>query len=160
MGTGRSTRGAGPPERPAESKGHLVAIGEVAMSRAWQAYQLKMAGLDLAEIAVRLDYPSPAAVAKAITDEIRNEAKRLPKESRDDLLSLELDRLNYMMSKVWQQVEYGDTRAIDTALKIIAMRTKLTGLDVPDASSHTQTVLVVGGAEADYIKSLQIASGE
>jgi hypothetical protein len=132
--------------------------GEGVRSRAWQAYQLKMAGLDLPEIALRLNYPTGAAVAKAINDEIRREARSLKTESRTELLDLELDRLNYMLSKIWQQIEYGDLNSIRTGMAIIAQRTKLLGLDLPDASTQQQTVLVVSGSEADYIKALQAAS--
>jgi len=129
--------------------------GTLVRSRAWHAYQLKMAGLSLAEIAERQGFSSPGAVAKAIKDEIMSAAREIPKEDRDTILQLEMDRLNFAQSKIWPSVEYGDLKAIETLLKIIQVRSKLQGLDMIDPTSGTNTVLVVGGSEADYIERLR-----
>ena len=127
---------------------------------AWFAYQLKMAGLDLREIAHRLDYVSPAACALDIKRHMAEEAAHKSAEDRESMLNLELDRLNYMLSKIWPQIEHGDLKAVDTAIRLINTSCRLMGLDQVDASTHVQTVLVVGGAEDDYIKKLKQAAGE
>lgn len=134
--------------------------GEIFRSRAWHAYQLKMAGLHLSEIADRLNYTSGAAVAKAIKDEMLSAAKDTEPDTRETLLDLEISRLDYMQSKLWMYVEAGDIKAIDQTLKIIQLRARLRGLDQVDATAGQQTVLVVGGSEADYVNKLKLVSGD
>jgi|SRR4051812_3718267 hypothetical protein len=134
--------------------------GTLTQSKPWHAYQLKMAGLSLNEIADRLNYTSGAAVAKAIKDEMIRDARDIEPETRETMLDLEIARLNYMQSKVWLGVEAGDPKSIDAALKIIALRTRLTGLDQVDATAGQQTVLVVGGSEGEFVEKLKLVAGE
>lgn len=129
-------------------------------STAWHAYQLKIAGLSLREIADRLHYTSGAAVAKAIRDEMIRDAKDIEPDTRETLLEMEVARLDYMQSKVWLGVEAGDPKSIDAALKIIALRVRLEGLDQVDATKGQQTVLVVGGEEGEYVAKLKLVAGE
>lgn len=87
--------------------------GQLTRSKAWHAYQLKLAGLRLPEIADRLNFTSGAAVAKAIKDEILSAAKDIEPEERESLLDLEVERLDYMQAKLWLGVESGDTKSIE-----------------------------------------------
>lgn len=137
-----------------------VVEGIPGKSKAWHAYQLKLAGLALSEIADRLNYTSGAAVAKAIKDEMISNARDIEPETREELLDLEIARLDYMQSKLWMGVEVGDVKSIDQMLKIIQLRARLRGLDQVDAETGKQTVLVVGGTEADYVNKLKLVSGE
>lgn len=124
-------------------------------SRIRHAYLLKISGMPLAEIAERLDFPSSGAVAKAIRDELSREAAQMPAETRDSLLKLQDDRLNFMLSRLWPSIEQGDPKSIDSGLKVIALQSKLNQLDVADAAQNTTNVLVIGGAESDYIEKLK-----
>lgn len=124
-------------------------------SRPLQAYRLKMAGLSLAEIADKLDYASAKAVHTAIKDETHHLVMMSSGEERGDLLQVQNDRYSYLLSKVWPQLEFGDLSAITVARAILGDITKLNQLDVVDASSHTTQVLVIGGAEVDYIDKLK-----
>ena len=67
---------------------------DVPFPKAWMAYQLKMAGLDLREIADRCAYPSPTACAQDIRRHLKEGAAQLSSEDRETMLTLELDRLN------------------------------------------------------------------
>lgn len=134
--------------------------GEFVRSKAWHAYQLKMAGLKLPEIAERLNYSSPGAVGKAIKDQLIAEARDIEPETKDTLLELEIDRLDYVQSRIWMQVEAGDLKAVETFLKIVQVRAKLRGLDVVDAAAGQHTVLVISGNEKDYIDKLKELAGE
>lgn len=144
--------------RDSESQAPLE--GQLVRSRAWHAYQLKLAGLSLYEIADRLNFTSGGAVAKAIKDEMMSAAKDIDQETRETLLELEVERLNYAQSKIWLGVEAGDPKAIDALIKIITLRTRLQQVDQVDASAGVNTVLVVGGAEADYIERLKKLAGD
>lgn len=133
---------------------------ELFRSRPWHAYHLKLAGLSLSEIADRLNYTSGAEVARVIKNETISAAKDIEPEERESLLDLEVERLNYAQSKIWVGVEAGDIKCIEALLKIIQLRTKLQGLDMVDASAGVQTVLVVGGQEADYVNKLKLVAGD
>ena len=116
---------------------------------------MKLAGRPLAEIAEELGYGSPAAVANAITAETKRQVAMVASEDREALLQLQHDRYEYLLSKVWASVEHGDLGSIEMARKLIGDLTKLHQLDALDTSSKTMQVLVVGGAEADYVESLK-----
>ncbi len=124
-------------------------------NRTLQAYHAKLAGYSPSEIAEKLDYSSGAAVTADIKRYLEREARHVHQELRDSMLTMELDRLDYLQSKVWPQCEFGDLKAVETALKIINTRTKLLGLDAINASTNVNTVLVVGGEESDYIRKLK-----
>jgi hypothetical protein len=130
-------------------------VGVITKSKAWHAYMLKMAGLSLVEVADRLGYTNGAAVAKAIRDEVISAAKDTVPEDRETLLDLEVARLDYAQAKIWMGVEAGDPKSVDSLLKIIALRTKLRGLDTVDATVGQQTVLVIGGQTEEYIAKLK-----
>lgn len=151
METDESTKDV---ESQAPLEGHLV------RSKAWHAYQLKLAGMSMVEIADRLNFTSGAAVGKAIQDEMSTNAKDIEPDDRETLLNLEVDRLDYAQSKIWMAVEAGDFKAIELLLKIVTLRTRLRGLDTFDAAVGQHTVLVVGGQEAEYIEKLKELAGE
>jgi transcriptional regulator/post-segregation antitoxin (ccd killing protein) len=65
---------------------------------------------------------------------VKKEMQRLLKfrtEAADALVRLELDRLDMLLAVVWPKAEKGDTKAVDSALKIAERRSKLLGLDAP-----------------------------
>jgi hypothetical protein len=143
----------------ASTKDEAPLEGQLVRSKAWHAYQLKLAGLSLSEIAGHLNYTSGAVVAKAIKDEMISAARDIEPETRESLLDLEIERLNFAQSKIWMAVEAGDVKAIELLLKIVTLRAKLQGVDVLDASKGQQTVLVVGGSEGEYVAKLKLVAG-
>lgn len=128
--------------------------------KSYLAYNLKMAGLSMTEIADRLDYPSANAVTMAIRNHIQSDARGQTSEFRQNLLQLELDRLDYMLSRIWPQIEHGDLKAVDTGIKIVQTQSRIAGVDQADASQHVQQVLVISGEEKDYIAKLKEIAGE
>lgn len=53
----------------------------------------------------------------------------LYQESADDLIKIENARFERMLSKIWDKVEDGDLRAIETALDISKEKRRMLGLD-------------------------------
>lgn len=133
----------------------VAPVDAPAESRPLQAYRMQMAGRSLAEIAEALGYGSPQAVHNAITAETRRLVAMSDAEERSNLLQLQDARYNYLLSKVWPQVEFGDLAAIEMARKLIGDVSKLHHLDAVDTQTQTTQVLVIGGAEADYVESLK-----
>ena len=97
-------------------------------ARRTQAINLRLAGVDYETIAAKLGYASRAAAWIDIDRALKaNKAEEdTAKETLREVDSLRLDRLQ---AAVWSAATKGDTRAVDSALKIIAQRAKLLGLD-------------------------------
>lgn len=93
-----------------------------------QAVHLRRHGFSYQRIADTLGYGSKASAYKAV----RTALDEVVRESAYDLLALETERLNYMLTRIWPQVEQGDLHAVDRALKILTEEAKLYGLyDLP-----------------------------
>jgi len=122
------------------------------------AYLMRRQGMSNAEIADEL-HITPTQVSSYIKSRLSHEAQRLTDEDREFILALENERLDYYLSKLWPQIEYGDINAIRTALQITKERTSLNQMDRPSSTNTTQ-VLVVGGQTQDYVERLkELAEG-
>lgn len=108
------------------SKAQRAATAE----RRGKAVAMRLAGLDYETIANRLGYASRGAACQDITRALEaNVAEQ--NRNADVLRQEELQRLNRLQAGVWQAAVSGDTKAVDTALRIIDRRCKLLGLDAP-----------------------------
>jgi hypothetical protein len=58
-------------------------------------------------------------------------------EIAEDVRQMELERLDVMQHALWDRIEAGDVRAIDTALRVCERRSKLLGLDAPTRTDLT-----------------------
>jgi hypothetical protein len=95
-----------------------------------QAIALRMAGMDYATIAERLDYASPQAASKDLYRAMRS--YREEEESKvEEWRQLESQRLDRLQAAAWGKALKGDLKAIETVLKVISQRSKLLGLDMP-----------------------------
>ena len=123
------------------------------------AYLMRRQGLSLSAIAEEL-HIEERTVTQLIATELKLAAEMQTTEQRSLILAMENDRLDYYLTKLWPSIEYGDPKAITTALAIHDRKMKANQLDKPDASTQQATVLVVGGAEIDYVEKLkQLAQG-
>ncbi|MEU7859067.1 hypothetical protein [Nonomuraea sp. NPDC049141] len=96
--------------------------------RRYQALQMRIAGVSPTVIAERLDYASPQAVSKDITDALKRAAKA-EAMAAEQLLHLEIGRLDRVMAALWPKVLKGEVQPAETVLKIINKRAMLLGLD-------------------------------
>lgn len=95
-----------------------------------QAIAYRMAGMDYATIAERLDYGSPQAASKDLFRALRS--YREEEESKvEEWRQLESQRLDRLQAAAWAKALKGDLKAIETVLKVISQRSKLLGLDMP-----------------------------
>ena len=130
------------------------------MTRGEMAYLMKRRGLSLSDIATELHIDERTVVG-LINTQLKHEAELQTSEQRGFILAMENERLDYYLTKLWPSIEYGDPKAITAALAIHDRKMKANQLDKPDASTQQATVLVVGGAELDYVETLkQLAGGE
>ena len=97
--------------------------------RRYQALQMRIAGVSNAVIAQRLGYSSPQRVSKDVTNALKKAAKQ-EAMAAEELLNLEINRLDRMMASVWPRVLKGEVNAVEAALKIVNKRSSLLGLDL------------------------------
>ena len=142
------------PQDPSAEASEVI-YGEIVLTRAQEAYEMKLSGRTPREIADELGYESPMAVVNAIRSQMKSEASFLTDTDRQSLLQMEMDRLDRLLAKVWPSAMTGDPKSVEAALKITDRRIKITGLDAVDTTTQAHTVLVIGGQEQDYISKLK-----
>lgn len=130
---------------------------EIERPKYWYAHQLRLAGATWPEVAEALGYASGdsahGAVAKALE---RGQARQTSQE----MLDLELERLDMLQLVVWRQARQGDGKAIETVLKIMAQRAKLLGLgehQIYEDEKTDKSTILIGGSESEYLAGIKAA---
>jgi len=104
--------------------------------RAQQALDMRMAGATWARIAERLMYVDESGARHSASRLLDRVDHKLADEYRD----LEGARLERLLLAVWPDALRGDTKAADTALRLIMARVKLYGLALPEKVELTTPV--------------------
>jgi hypothetical protein len=108
------------------SKAQQAATAE----RRKRAIALKLAGLDYQAIADQLGYADRAAawvdIDRALKKNLAEEAEQV-----ELLRHVAVQQLNRLQAAVWPKAIKGDTRAAETALRVITQRCKLEGVEAP-----------------------------
>jgi len=108
------------------SKAQRAATAE----RRSKAVAMRLAGMDYDTIVIRLGYSDRGAACKDITRALEaNVAEQ--NRTVDVLRQAELQRLDRLQAGMWTAAAGGDSRAVETVLRIIDRRCKLLGLDAP-----------------------------
>lgn len=107
------------------SRARQIQIAE----RRTKATQMRLAGMSLQGIADQLGYASAGAVSKDLTRALRAAAKAQNLNS-DELLQIEIDRLDRLMAGLWTKAITGEVKAVEAVEKIIYRRCQLLGLDL------------------------------
>lgn len=94
-----------------------------------KAFELRKKGNNYREIARELKV-SPATIVLDVKAVMKELVKEQQKEA-EGYRVLELDRLETLQVKMWEQVEKGDQGAVDRVLRIMERRARLLGLDAP-----------------------------
>lgn len=121
-----------------------------------QVYHLRKSGMSFLDIAERLAISSAEAIA-AFRRYTVTLAASYSLDERQALVQLELERLNDLQAAVWAPATAGDRASIETALKIMAHRSKLLQLDAvtPVDNQQVQNILVVGGDQETFLEALR-----
>lgn len=125
--------------------------------KARQAYELLLAGKSHSEVAEILDITHVDDVWRLLTERFKYDAAKLTDGERKDILGMELLRLNALQAAIWPAAMMGDPKSVDSAVKIIATRAKIAGLEQVDPVVNKNLVLVMGEKEEDYINALKAA---
>lgn len=131
----------------------------LAYERARRALELRKSGATFAQIAEVLSYKSPAG-AKAAVDRAM---KKNIQEQVLELKELQVERLNHMLLVLWPQVQAADTRAIETALKVMTRLDVLEGTEtakrVEVNVTREDSILVIEGSKDDFISQMRKLAG-
>lgn len=129
---------------------------EVIRPRWWYASQLRVAGASWDEVAKALGYESADTASNAVKVARRNRSKT----EQQDILDLELERLDILQLAHWRMAIHGDQKAAALVLQIMNMRMKYLGLEKKpnEVSNVTQNAaFFIGGSTEDYVTQLQKA---
>jgi hypothetical protein len=124
--------------------------------RATKVYELRIGGHLPVEIAAILEIRLED-VYRLMSERFAFDATYLDDQERKNILAMELVRLEALQVAIWPSAMMGDPKAVDSALKIIQTRARITGLEQVDPVVQKNLVLVMGEKEEDFIKSLKAA---
>lgn len=125
--------------------------------KAEKAYDLKIAGKSLSEIAGILDIKHKDDVIRLLQERYAYDAAYLDDQSRKNILHMEMLRLDKLQAAVWDSAMMGDPKSVDAALKVIQTRARIVGLEKVDPVVQKNLVLVMGEKEDEYIAALKAA---
>ena len=97
-----------------------------------KALELRRAGASFDVIAQQVGYSSTGGAYKAVQTGL----KKLVREPGESVRKLELERLDRLLLAVWHKAVNGDLGALDRALKIIAKRCEIEGVNAPVRVKH------------------------
>ena len=95
-----------------------------------KALELRKAGATYEQIASQLSYADRSGAAAAVKAGI----KAIIAEPAQEVLALELQRLDAMLLGLWTKAKSGDVAAVDRALRIMERRANFLGIDAPKAT--------------------------
>lgn len=129
---------------------------EIKRPKWWYAQQLRLAGASWDDIAAALGYSSAQTASSTVRTMLDREVVR---QSAQELLTLELERLDMLQLVVWRRARQGDLKAIDAVLRIMAQRAKYMGLDNKQYEDERtdKSTIVIGGDSEDYIAAIKHA---
>lgn len=143
---------------PVREDGQLVIAGSSLEDKAYAAYQLRQSGKPWDVVAKTVGYGSGKSAEVEVRQYITKAAIQMDNSRKEEVLGLELDRLDTLQSAVWDQAMDGDTKAVDSVLRIMTHRAKLLGLELIAQGQGTvtnNTVVVTGNSE-EFIRSLKL----
>jgi hypothetical protein len=125
-----------------------------ASERRIAAMELRLSGATFEKIAAAMHVQFPGRLPKNYDkrqawQDVNRELEKLTArrvKAAEQLLQLELERLNKLQVKLWVRAQDGDLKAMDRLLKIIERRSRLLGLDAPvkaDVTSKGEPITMV-----------------
>lgn len=125
------------------------------MTKAQIAWGMKKAGRSLSDIAWQLDLKNGAEVTNLLRTEFEENAQYITSDTRAMLLALEWERLEALIHANYESAMMGDDKSGKLLLDAMKLQIQLAQLGTPDSATDGTKVLVVGGAEVDYVEKLK-----
>jgi hypothetical protein len=103
----------------------LAEVGTATEQKRYDAWQMRLRGTDWEQICKTVGFSSVKVAQVEVRAYITESAVRIDAEHREEALHYELGRLDNLLEAVWDMAMTGDTKAVDSALKVINARMKL-----------------------------------
>lgn len=110
-----------------------------AMDRRIAALDMRRRGATYREIAAALGLANPGTAHRMVSEELAAMREQCA-ESAQELVELELERLDLLWRSLMPAVQSGNPRAIMTCLAVSKQRCALLGLDKPQPRQHERPV--------------------
>ena len=123
------------PDRDAELPNLDGARRSRQAARRAEALAYKLAGLPNAQIAERMGVSESGVI-----DLINRTLERATNKAAEEMRDIENARLDRAQAAIWTKVLAGDTKAVDTFLRISQRRARLNGLDAPTSINLSVSV--------------------
>jgi hypothetical protein len=131
-----------------------------------QALELRKAGATYQVIADTVGYAGPSSAWEAVNRGL----ERIPKDSPDNIISIENERLNYMLMLAWRKVQQPDhpehawamSEARSIMRDIRSLHNVGRGENTVNNTLNIDTgdnILVVQGDKEEYLKGLKLMAG-
>jgi hypothetical protein len=134
----------------------LAEVGTATEQKRYDAWQMRLRGTDWEQICKTVGFSSVKVAQVEVRAYITESAVRIDAEHREEALHYELGRLDNLLEAVWDMAMTGDTKAVDSALKVINARMKLLGLDQPQEVTVNNNTVLVHGTSEEFISRLQL----
>lgn len=119
-----------------------------------KAYELRLAGKSWFEIAKTLGIVESDA-RTIVSNQLTAAAAAVSDGAKQELLALEIERIDQLHASRWEAALRGDRVAFDQILKLAELRAKRLRLDDISDVSITNNTLVVAGTTEEYINALR-----
>lgn len=93
--------------------------------RRGRALELRKAGATFEQIANQLGYADRHSAREAVVRALKD----ITRDGAEEVLDLELQRLDAMLVGLWAAARRGEPRSVETVLKVMERRSKYLGLD-------------------------------
>lgn len=146
------------PSEPAEAREDgLVLYG--GGDKAYQAYRMSLEGQDWDSIARSLGYKTGRVAQVEVRQYISKASAGQALARKEEVLDIEMRRLDALQAAVWPAAMDGDTKAVDSVLRVMGHRSKLLGLELVSQGGVTNNTVVVAGNTEEFIRSLKLVDG-
>ena len=140
----------------------MLLTGTPAQQRAYDAYQMRQRGTDWEQICKTTGYSSVKVAQVEVRTYLQEMVTLVDNAHREEVLQMELGRLDALQEACWDAAMSGDPKAIDSALKIMNARMKLLALDQLHANAQQTTnfnTVVVSGTKEEFLQRLEVVNG-
>lgn len=120
--------------------------------RAKEAYFRHLGGETWDEIALEMGYASGDSARVTVRQTLQKAALNLGQDILDEILQTELDSLAMLQKGLWPNAVAGDTRSVDSVLRVMDKRHKLLGFDKREEKVTNQTLVVTSDNFIDVLK--------
>ena len=121
--------------------------------RPYLAYKLRNQGHDWPDIARMTGYEDAPHARLSVQAYMQRTAMAQSQERREEVLAMQMDRLNDLYRIAYAQADQGDLKGVDSCVRIVSQVSKLWGLEDRSEKVTNQTVVVTEGEFAETLKA-------